>query len=145
VNYYFLTGVGAGVCSWLVSMNGTATIVGASGAIYGLLLAYGLIYPDRVVYLNFFIPVKVKYLVAFMGFVAFYSSLAESGGGIAHIAHLGGMLVGFVYLKGSSLQSRYRSYREERRRAQLRRQFEIYYPELRRKIEDEKKNGPTIH
>lgn len=144
VRYYFLTGIGAGVCSWLVSMSGVATIVGASGAIYGLLLAYGLLYPNRVVYLNFFIPVKVKYLVAFMGFVAFYSSLAESAGGVAHVAHLGGMLVGLVYLKGGDLGGRLRRYRDERRRAQLRKQFEIYYPELRRRIEDEKK-GPTIH
>jgi len=145
LNYYFVTGIGAGVCSWLVDMQGNATIIGASGAIYGLLLAYGLLYPNRIVYLNFLIPVKVKYLVLFMGFVAFYSSIAESQGGVAHIAHLGGMLVGYLYLKSKDYLSQYHVYHEQRRRAALKRQFEIYYPELRRKIEDENKKGPTIH
>ncbi|PYV17520.1 MAG: DUF1751 domain-containing protein [Acidobacteria bacterium] len=145
VNYYFVTGIGAGLCSWLVSMQSNVTIIGASGAIYGLLLAYGLLYPNRIVYLNFLIPVKVKYLVLFMGFVAFYSSIAESQGEVAHIAHLGGMLVGYLFLKGKDYFYQYRLYQEQRRRAALKRQFEIYYPELRRKIEDEKKKGPTIH
>jgi membrane associated rhomboid family serine protease len=145
VKYYFVTGIGAGVCSWVVDMQGNATIIGASGAIYGLLLAYGLLYPNRIIYLNFLIPVKVKYLVLFMGFVAFYSSISESQGGVAHIAHLGGMLVGYVYLKSKDYVSQYHVYQEQRRRAALKRQFEIYYPELRRKIEDENKKGPTIH
>jgi membrane associated rhomboid family serine protease len=145
LRYYFLTGIGAGVCSWLVAMNSPATIIGASGAVYGLLLAYGLLYPNRIIYLNFLIPVKVKYFVLFIGFVAFYSSIADGNGGVAHIAHLGGMLVGFLYLKGKDYLGRLQVHQEQRRRTELRKQFEIYYPELRRRIEDETKKGPTIH
>jgi membrane associated rhomboid family serine protease len=60
LNYYFITGIGAGLCSWIVAMHSESVIIGASGAIYGLLLAYGVTYPNRIVYLNFLLPVKVK-------------------------------------------------------------------------------------
>src|SRR5512138_1028973 len=75
LKYYSLTGIGAGVCSWLAAMHSQSVIIGASGAIYGLLLAYGMLYPNRVVYLNFLLPVKVKWLVVIMGVMAFFSSV----------------------------------------------------------------------
>jgi membrane associated rhomboid family serine protease len=144
LRYYFITGIGAGVCSWLVAMDSTAATIGASGAIYGLLLAYGLLYPNRIVFLNFLIPVKVKYLVLLMGAIAFFSSLAGRESGISHIAHLGGMLVGLVFLKGKDWLVQYKIHQEQRRREELKKQFEVYYGEVRRKIDDKKK-GPTIH
>jgi membrane associated rhomboid family serine protease len=144
LKYYFITGIGAGVCSWLVAMDSAAATIGASGAIYGLLLAYGLLYPDRIVFLNFLIPVKVKYLVLLMGAIAFFSSLSGRESGISHIAHLGGMLVGLVFLKGKDWLIQYKIHHERRRREQLKKQFEVYYGEVRRKIDDKKK-GPTIH
>jgi rhomboid family protein len=144
LKYYFITGIGAGVCSWLVAMDSAAATIGASGAIYGLLLAYGLLYPNRIVFLNFLIPVKVKYLVLLMGAIAFFSSLSGGESGISHIAHLGGMLVGLVFLKGKDWLVQYRDHHEQRRREELKKQFEVYYGEVRRKI-DEKKKGPTIH
>lgn len=145
LNYYALTGVGAGVCSWLVAMHSNTVIIGASGAIYGLLLAYGMLYPNRIVYLNFLLPVKVKWLVLIMGVMAFFSSVTGGEPGVAHIAHLGGMLVGFVFLKSRDWVGQYGIRSEQRKREQLKRQFEVYYGELRRKLEDEKKNKPTIH
>jgi membrane associated rhomboid family serine protease len=144
LKYYFITGIGAGVCSWLVAMDSAAATIGASGAIYGLLLAYGLLYPNRIVFLNFLIPVKVKYLVLLMGAIAFFSSLSGRESGISHIAHLGGMLVGLVFLKGKDWLLQYKIHQEQRRREQLKKQFEVYYGEVRRKIDDKKK-GPTIH
>jgi len=144
LKYYFITGIGAGVCSWLVAMDSAAATIGASGAIYGLLLAYGLLYPNRIVFLNFLIPVKVKYLVLLMGAIAFFSSLSGRESGISHIAHLGGMLVGLVFLKGKDWLVQYKIHHEQRRREQLKKQFEVYYGEVRRKIDDKKK-GPTIH
>ena len=75
-------------------------MIGASGAIYGLLLAYGVTYPNRIVYLNFLLPLKVKWLVLIMGAMAFLSSIAGSDPGVASIAHLGGMVVGYLFLKG---------------------------------------------
>ncbi len=143
LTYYFVTGAGAGLCSYLVGVNAITVTIGASGAIYGLLLAYGLLYPDRLVYLYFFLPIKVKWLVLIMGVLAFISSITGSAPGIANIAHLGGILVGYVYLKGRAWYSRYAEFQAHRRRDELKRQFEVYYAELRRKIEDEKK--PTIH
>jgi membrane associated rhomboid family serine protease len=144
LNYYLATGIGAGVCSWLVGIDSRAVIIGASGAIYGLLLAYGLLYPERIVYIYLLFPVKIKWLVLFMGGVAFFSSISGGEPGIAHIAHLGGMAIGYILLRGKGWISRLRGRQADRRREELKRQFEAYYAELRRKIDDEKK-GPTIH
>src|SRR6266540_1675938 len=99
----------------------------------------------RIVLVSFLFPVKVKYLVLFMGFAAFWFSIAGGGPGVAHIAHLGGMLVGLVFLKGKPWLDRLRLYQEQRKREALKRQFEVYYGEVRRKIEEEKDKGPTIH
>jgi membrane associated rhomboid family serine protease len=145
INYYSMTGIGAGLCSWLVSMDNTVPIVGASGAIYGLLLAYGVTYPNRIVYLNFLLPIKVKWLVLIMGAFAFLSSLGGSRSEVANIAHLGGMLIGYLLLKGKSWVDRYRYFNEQRQREQLKRQFEVYYGDVRRKVEQEKNKPPTIH
>jgi len=145
LNYYLITGVGAGVCSWLIAMHSVAVVIGASGAIYGLLLAYGLLYPNRIVYLNFLLPVKVKWLVIIMGAMAFFSSLTGGEPGVAHIAHLAGMLVGLVFLKGKDWLVQYQVYQANRKREQLKKQFEVYYGDVRRKVEEDKKKGPTIH
>ena len=148
LSYYFITGIGAGICSWLVAMitgNGWSIIIGASGAIYGLLLAYGMTYPNRIVYLNFLVPVKVKWMVIIMGAIAFLSSISGSEPGVANIAHLGGMLAGYLLLKGSDWAGKYRLFSEQRQREQLKKQFEVYYGDVRRKIENDKKRGPTIH
>ncbi len=147
LTYYFITGVGAGFCSWLVAMNSWSIVIGASGAIYGLLLAYGITYPNRIVYLNFLLPLKVKWLVLIMGAMAFLSSISGSEPGVASIAHLGGMVVGYLFLKGRDWGDRYRAFNDHRQREQLKRQFEVYYGDVRRKIEQDnsKKKGPTIH
>jgi len=89
LNYYFITGIGAGFCSWIVAPHSFSVVIGASGAIYGLLLAYSLTYPNRIVYVNFLLPIKVKWLVLIMGAMAFLSSLGGESG-VANIAHLGG-------------------------------------------------------
>jgi membrane associated rhomboid family serine protease len=106
--YYFVTGVGAAVLTllWSISplpfasqMYYTATI-GASGAIYGVLLAYAMYYPHRPIYLYFVFPVPARYFVMIIGAITFFSSVGSAGGGVAHVAHLGGLIVGYVYLKG---------------------------------------------
>jgi membrane associated rhomboid family serine protease len=145
LKYYFITGIGAGICSWLITPNSWAVVIGASGAIYGLLLAYGLIYPNRIVYLNFLLPLKVKWLVIIMGAVAFLNSISGSEPGVASIAHLSGMVVGYLYLKGKDWWDKYKYFDEQRRRDHLKRQFEVYYGDVRRKIDTDKKKGPTIH
>jgi membrane associated rhomboid family serine protease len=128
--YFFLTGIGAGICD--VILNGllrsgipTATI-GNSGAVYGLLLAYGLLFPERPIYLYLIIPIKAKWFVAILGLIEFVTSFSTPGSSVSHVAHLGGMLFGFLYLRGSSFPYRLELGYQEWRRARLRRKFEVY-------------------
>jgi membrane associated rhomboid family serine protease len=101
LKFYFIAGIGAGLINvgFAALRPSTAMIpvIGASGAIYGLLVAYAMLFPERYVYLYFLIPVKVKYLVIFMVALEFFSTYRPDG--VAHFAHLGGALVGFLYLK----------------------------------------------
>jgi membrane associated rhomboid family serine protease len=143
LTYYFVTGIGAGLCSYLVGPNANTVTIGASGAIYGLLLAYGLLYPNRLIYLYFLFPVKVKWFVIFIGVVAFLTSISGSDAGVNDIAHLGGILVGLIFLKGGVWIGRYQLYQIRRKREKLKQQFEANYAAMRRKIDD--KNNPTIH
>jgi len=102
LKYYFLCGVGAGVCVIVANLiAGTldTRTIGSSGAIYGLLLAFGLLYPDRIVLFSFLFPIKAKYFVMIIGAIAFLSSLGASGSGVSHVAHLGGMIFGYIYLR----------------------------------------------
>jgi membrane associated rhomboid family serine protease len=101
LKYYFLCGVGAGVCDTLVNtlLAHRTTTIGASGAIYGLLLAFGVLFPDVKVLMNFLFPIKAKYLVMIYGAVALISALGSGNSSVSNIAHLGGMLFGWVYLR----------------------------------------------
>ena len=101
LKYYFICGIGAGVCDVLLNALmgnwGTSTI-GASGAIYGLLLAFGVCYPNQTVLMNFLFPIKAKYMVMIYAAIELWMSVGVNNG-VSNIAHLGGMVVGFVYLK----------------------------------------------
>ena len=75
-------------------------MVGASGAVYGLLLAFGMLFPNSLIYLYFAIPVKAKYFVGGIGILALISGIGNNpGDNIAHFAHLGGMIFGIILLK----------------------------------------------
>ena len=73
-------------------------MVGASGAVFGVLLAFGITFPNQVIYLNFFFPIKAKYFVIGYGLLELYNGFTVSNSGIAHFAHLGGMLFGYLLL-----------------------------------------------
>ncbi|MBI2966985.1 MAG: rhomboid family intramembrane serine protease [Bacteroidetes bacterium] len=73
--------------------------VGASGAVFGLLLAFGMLLPNTVIYLYFAIPIKAKYFVIIYGAVELFLGVSSGGDNIAHFAHLGGMLFGFLFIK----------------------------------------------
>jgi len=103
LKYYFLCGIGAGIFHLLISLGSPVPVVGASGAIYGLLAAFGILFPNRILTLLLFfvLPIQImaKYLVMiFVGISLFYGIFGGEDG-VAHFAHLGGMLVGFLYLK----------------------------------------------
>lgn len=75
------------------------TVVGASGAVYGILLAFGMMFPNSIIYLYFAIPVKAKYFVMIFGALEIYSGISNRpGDNVAHFAHLGGMLFGFILI-----------------------------------------------
>lgn len=101
MQYYFLCGVGAGICVVIVNLlmgNAYQPTIGASGAIYGLLLAYGMLFPNQEVLFMFLFPMKAKYMVAIFGAIAFLGSF-QAGGTVSNLAHLGGMIFGFVYIR----------------------------------------------
>lgn len=104
LKYYLYCGIGAGVCVVLLNLAfgslDTRTI-GASGAIYGLLLAFGVLFPDTVILFMFIFPMKARWFVILMGAIVFLSTIRDSGGAISHIAHLGGMLTGLLLLRSS--------------------------------------------
>ena len=104
--YYFLTGVGAGVVSvpfYFLTGSPDAVVLGASGALFGLLMAFALIHPNSIVYFMFMMPIKVKWLVAIFMVIEFMSTASYVGGArtssIANIAHLSGALIGYFYLR----------------------------------------------
>ncbi|HDI52038.1 MAG TPA: rhomboid family intramembrane serine protease [Bacteroidetes bacterium] len=106
LKYYFITGIGAGICSFLFSLSMHTITIGASGAIYGVMLAFAMMYPDRIITLLLFliipISMKAKHLVTLMAVISIFSGITNLFGGsdgVAHFAHLGGMLVGYLYLK----------------------------------------------
>ncbi len=99
VQYYLFTGIGAGITNAIFEPHSAIPIVGASGAIYGLLLAYGMYFPNRQILIYFLFPMKAKYFVIFFGAIEFLASITPGRDGVAHLAHLGGLLFGFLYLK----------------------------------------------
>ena len=103
VRYYFITGIGAGLINVIFNSASLIPTIGASGAIFGVLLAYGVLFPNSVILLYFFIPIKAKYFVILFAGLEFLMARSYTADGVAHFAHLGGMAVGFLYLKGLPL------------------------------------------
>jgi membrane associated rhomboid family serine protease len=107
LKYFFLCGVGGVLFGFLVPGTGGVPVIGASAAVYGVMLAFAWYWPDSPIYVWGIFPVKAKYLVGFLFFLTVMSTYADTGGGVAHFAHLGGLLVGLVYLKwGGDLGAR---------------------------------------
>ncbi len=98
--FYLICGLGAGISNLIFNyiVGQTVPTVGASGAIMGILLAFGMMFPNRPVFVSFLFPVPAKYFVTFVIGMDLLSGVAGSGDGIAHFAHLGGAAVGFIYL-----------------------------------------------
>jgi len=134
--FFFLCGIGGALASVLVSPHSFVLIIGASGAIFGLLVAYGVLFPNRLIYLYMIIPIQAKWFVIIYGAINFLSALSVSNSGVAYVTHVGGMVVGFVYLKGARFFFDFRGRYDRWQRNRLRRKFEVYYNE-RRRDEDE--------
>jgi membrane associated rhomboid family serine protease len=99
LRYYFVCAVGGGILFTLVRLGTWVPSVGASGAIYGILMAYAMWFPNRQVYLYFVLPIRVRYLIVFLILLETSQAISSTGTGIAHAAHLGGMGFGYAYLR----------------------------------------------
>ena len=112
-------------------MSRKTTAAGFSLVVVIFLLAYGLYFPDRRIYLYFLFPIPAKYFVMIFGGVALLSSVSGGGGNLAHFTHLGGLVVGYVYLKSRRL-ARFSPIAELRYRylkwkiGRMRRKFDVH-------------------
>ena len=96
--YFFFCGIGAGLCTVIFTPYQMVPVIGASGAIYGILLAFGWLFPNRPIYIYFLFPIPAKYMVILYGLIELFASMEGTGGGIAHLTHLGGLLFGLLYM-----------------------------------------------
>jgi len=97
--FYLMCGVAAGITQLIfppLFNEQLAPTIGASGAIFGVLIAFAMVFPNRYIFLYFFIPVKAKYLI--IGYILLELYAVPQGGSVAHLAHLGGALAGFIYI-----------------------------------------------
>ncbi|HXG38530.1 MAG TPA: rhomboid family intramembrane serine protease [Bacteroidota bacterium] len=99
--FYLMCGVAAGLFQLALApilepSQSIAPTVGASGAVYGILLAFGMLFPDRYIYLYFFVPIKAKYFIA--GLILIGVLAIGNAGNVANLAHLGGALAGYLYI-----------------------------------------------
>ncbi len=131
LKYYFYCGIAAGICvllvNWAVGDWATPTI-GASGAIYGVLVAFAVLYPNQTVLMYFLFPIKAKYMVMiFIGIELLVTFGPNTG--VSTIAHLGGAAFGYIYLKGRlprvrlpELGSAYKQWKLQR----AKKKFQVY-------------------
>jgi len=142
--YYFLCGVGAGIVCipFYIIFGGAATpIVGASGALFGLLAAFALIYPNALVFLMGVFPIKAKWLVLIFIVMEFMATASYAGGttssSVASIAHLAGAAVGYFYLRGLM---DFKSYYLHWKQRKLKKAYKVYDGK-----KDDDQRGPWLH
>jgi membrane associated rhomboid family serine protease len=132
VKYYAITGIGAGLTVLAVglvlgvnSVTYRIPTIGASGALYGLLVAFAVYYPDRPLLMFFLFPIPAKYFVMIVGAMAFLSAPQSR---VSEAAHLGGLVIGYLYLRagrgGLTAELKYRYLKWKMNR--LRRKFDVY-------------------
>jgi hypothetical protein len=113
MRYYVVCATGAALAQFAVAPN--SLVIGASGAIYGLLIAFGFMFPDVVIYLFFVFPLRAIQAVFFIALLTLVMATGSGGSRIAHVAHLGGLLTGLVYLKAPMWWQQFRLWRADAR------------------------------
>lgn len=135
LNYFFLCGAGAGILTIIVkfvpllwgSRPEDIPTIGASGAIFGILIANAILFPERQIWL-FPLPIMIpmRPFVAVMGAIEFFGTLRIGGDDVAHVCHLSGMLIGWIYLRRSSFLYRVRNEISDWRYQRNRKKFEVF-------------------
>ena len=97
LSLYLLSGLGGAAFSFLFARHGS--VVGASGAVFGVLLGFAYFWPRDRIYIWGVLPVEARWLVGFLAAMALYSGVSGTGAGVAHFAHLGGFVAGYLYLR----------------------------------------------
>lgn len=99
VRYYLLCGLGGGIATCLLSPAATIPSIGASAAIFGILVAYGMMFPNNIVLVFGIFPMQARHFVILFGAIELFACMRYTPDGIGHFAHLGGMAAGYLYLK----------------------------------------------
>jgi membrane associated rhomboid family serine protease len=139
LRYYLVCGIGAGIITFLFNylvifkyfgkeIYGYIPVIGASGAIFGLFMAYGLIFAERTVLFMMLFPMKARTMALIMFGLTFFYTVTQSATGISHISHLGGAVVGFLYLKRAW---RVGDFYREMRWKMMRKRFKVMPPDDR--------------
>jgi membrane associated rhomboid family serine protease len=97
LRFYLLCGLGGGLFAFLLSMGSPVPVIGASGAIFGIFLAYAILYPNRRIYLWFLFPVKAKWLVLAAALIEISSVIMTRQTGVSHSAHVGGIITALIW------------------------------------------------
>jgi membrane associated rhomboid family serine protease len=140
--YFFICGVGAGLIDVIANLVPVAfghelsdiPTIGASGAIFGVLIAAAVLFPDRQV--NLILPpvsISMRVYVGVMVAIEFYSTLTAPGDSIAHFCHLGGIVIGYIYLRRGSFFYNMRNTMTDWKRKRLRRKFDVYMNEQQKR------------
>lgn len=105
LKFYFFCGIGAAIVNTILEPFSTIPIIGASGAIYGILVAYAIVFPTSIIYLYGIFPVQTRHFVIAIGALEFLASFHGTPSMVARFAHLGGMLAGYIYMKSYEFRS----------------------------------------
>ena len=117
LRFFVICGLGGVALSYVFL---PASVVGASAAVYGVMLAFAMNWPESPIYVFGIFPVKAKWLVAFLFVLSLLNAVEGSGDGVAHFAHLGGLVTGFLYLKSDwRLSQKIRDMKNSRRRRRM--------------------------
>ncbi len=138
LKFYFLSGIGAGLFTVILSQTPSVPTIGASGAILAIFMAFALTYPNRYIFLYFLFPVKAKYLMLVLFLIELFASARHVNDGIGHITHLGGMLIAYFYLRWGNLTG---SFFADLKKGRIKRRRKIRFVRPRDGSENDRMNS----
>lgn len=134
LKYYLTCGVGAALFSFFF-VHDYVYIIGASGAIFGVFLAYGLIYPEREVLFFFIYPIKIKYALIILSMISMFL-MFNNNSNIAHFTHLGGLVIGYLYLKHAHIANKLEKFKINRQDKKRKSKIEKLESQINKMQED---------